>query len=54
MLCCQIFRQVGDGVTGYLHGGCTPRGSHCGGGIDSGGVIYKIGGEGWVLHLLIL
>ena len=53
-LCRQIFRQVGEGVTGHLHGGCAPWGSHCGCGIDPGGVIHKIGGEGWVLQLLIL
>ena len=42
-ICCQVLRQIGDGIAGGLDGAGGPGEAGGGGGVDAGGVIHKIG-----------
>ena len=53
LFCCQIFRQVGDGVALYRHGFCGPGGTCCGGRVNSDGPVDKIGREGRIFDLVL-
>ena len=47
----QILGQVGDGVALDGHAGGGPGEAGGGGGVDPGGVVHEIGGEGGILDL---
>ena len=50
----QILCKIRDGIALDLHGCGAPGEAGGGGGIDPGGVVHKIGGEGGILDLGIL
>lgn len=50
----KVLGEVGDHVAGGLHASRAPGEAGSGGGVDAGGVVYKVGGEGGVIaHLLV-
>lgn len=50
----QIFGEVGNDVAGGLHGGCAPGVTGGKLGINPGGMIHKVGGEGSPGNVLFL
>ena len=44
-ICCQVLGQICDHVTGGLDACRAPGETGCGGGVDTGSVVYKILGE---------
>ena len=48
----HIFRKVGDHVPGGLHAVGAPGEAGGGGGIDPGGVVHEVGGEGSAFDLV--
>ena len=53
-ICGKVLGEVGDHVAGGLHASRAPGETGSGGGVDAGGVVYKVGGEGGVIaHLLV-
>ena len=53
-ICCQVLRQIGDGVAGGLDGAGGPGEAGGGGGVNPGGVVHKVGGESGIIpHVLV-
>jgi len=50
----EIFSQVSNGITFNLHGGSIPRETGGGSGINTDGMIHKVGSKGGILNLGIL
>ena len=53
-ICCHVLCQVADDVALYADSGGIPGGAGRGGGVDAGGVVYKVGGKAALPHLLIV
>ena len=49
----QVLGEVGDDVAGGLDGPGAPGEAGSGGGVDPGGVVHEVGGEGGVLDLIL-
>ena len=53
-VCCQVLRQIGNGVAGGLDGAGGPGEAGGGGGVNPGGVVHKVGGESGIIpHVLV-
>ena len=50
----HILGQIADHVALHRHGGGVPGEAGGGSGVDSGGVVYKVGGKAALPYLLIV
>lgn len=53
-LCSKILRQIGNGISLNLHHTAVIYGPGCSVGINTGGMVYKIGSKGRILDLGVL
>lgn len=53
LFCCKILRQIGDGIAGRLHSARAPGGAGGSSGVNSCGMVHKVGIESGSLDLFL-
>jgi hypothetical protein len=53
-ICAKILCKIGDGIALDLHMGSSIRITGCGGRVDPGSMIHKIGGKSRIFVLFVL